>query len=128
MSTFRKKLRAMHLEALLELPSQGKAMDCVAVDRSSSRFLKTGELIRFADWRTCSRSTEVSVDQHGNKSCRRCDFENETLPRVINHCMRYAEIIARRHNAIVSRIKKAASKRFTIPSENESVAGTLRPD
>ena len=41
MSTFRKHRRAIHLDALLQLPSQGKAMDCVANERSSSHFLRT---------------------------------------------------------------------------------------
>ena len=52
----------------------------------------------------------------------------ETLPHVINHCMTYAAVMTRRHNAIVSRVRKAASKRYTVLSENEAVNGNLRPD
>ena len=111
-------------------------MDCVANERSSSHFLRTGDFIRFADWRFIHRARLNLLplngsrhhDQHGNKSCRRCGYESETLPHVINHCMRYAEIITRRHNAIVSRVKKAAQQRFTILAENEAVVGNLRPD
>jgi hypothetical protein len=63
-----------------------------------------------------------------NKCCRRCGYENETLPHVINHCMRYADLITRRHNAVVNRMKKSAEGKHTILAENETVEGNLRPD
>jgi hypothetical protein len=63
-----------------------------------------------------------------NKSCRRCGYENETLPHVINHCMRYAELITRRHHAVFNRVKKAAEGKHTILAENEVIEGNLRPD
>ncbi|KDR10762.1 hypothetical protein L798_15393, partial [Zootermopsis nevadensis] len=52
----------------------------------------------------------------------------ETLPHVINHCMRYSDLMTRQHNSVVSRVKKAAEGKFTIVTENEAVQGHLRPD
>jgi hypothetical protein len=63
-----------------------------------------------------------------NESCRRCGYENEILPHVINHCMRYADLITRRHNAVVNRVKKAAEGKHTILAENKVIEGNLRPD
>ena len=79
MSTLRKHPHAMHLDALLQLPSQGKAMDCIANERSSSHFLQTRDFIRFADWRFIhlARLNLLMLngsrhhDHQGNKSCRR---------------------------------------------------------
>jgi hypothetical protein len=54
--------------------------------------------------------------------------ENETLPQVINHCMRYADLITRRHNTMVDRVRKAVSSKFAILAENEAMNGNMRPD
>lgn len=134
--TLRDNQRNQHLKRLLELPSQGKAMDCVSADPASSHFIRTGQYTRFADWRFVHRARLNLLplngcrhhDQRCNRSCRRCGYESETLPHVINHCMRYSDIITRRHNAVVSRVRKAASSRFTILAENQVVEGNLRPD
>jgi hypothetical protein len=66
-------------------------------------------------------------NQNNVRSCRRCGYENETLPHVINHCMRYSELINQRHNA-VNRVTKAAQSKYTILTENETIQGNLRPD
>jgi hypothetical protein len=34
---------------------------------------------------------------------------------VINHCMRYSNLITGRHNAVVNRVKKAAQGRMIYP-------------
>lgn len=134
--TLRDNRRNQHLTRLLELPSQGKVIDCVSADPASSHFIRTGLYTRFADWRFIHRARLNLLplngsrhhDQSGNRSCRRCGYESETLPHVINHCMRYSDIITRRHNAVVSRVRKAAQSRFTILAQNQVVEGNLRPD
>lgn len=136
LKTLRENKRNQHLTRLLELPSQGKAIDCVSADPASSHFTRTGLYTRFADWRFIHRARLNLLplngsrhhDQNANRSCRRCGYESETLPHVINHCMRYSDIITRRHNAVVSRVRKAAQSRFTILAENQVVEGNLRPD
>lgn len=42
--------------------------------------------------------------------------------------MNYAALMTRRHNTVVSRVRKAASKMYTILSENDTVHGNLRLD
>ncbi|XP_021935849.1 uncharacterized protein LOC110837721 [Zootermopsis nevadensis] len=41
--------------------------------------------------------------------------------------MRYSDLMTRRHDAVVSRVRKAAEGKFTIITENEAVQGHLRP-
>lgn len=55
---------------------------------------------------------------------------DETLPHVLNfHCRPFLPPITRRHNAIVERIKKAASGMWKIVSANQPVGrNRLRPD
>jgi hypothetical protein len=110
LSSLRISQRAKHITRLCELPSQGKAMECVATDSASSHFFQTGLYTRFADWRFIHRARLDLLPLNGvrktkenniNKSCRRYGYENETLPHVINHCLRYADLITRRHNAVV---------------------------
>ena len=109
-------------------------MECVAADKASSHFLRSGQYTRFADWRFINRARlnllPLNANRHdpGNKACRRCGYEKETLPHVINHCMRYSQLYTRRHNAVVNRVKKAAQSKYTVLAENEAVVGTLRPD
>lgn len=41
---------------LQEMPNQGKAMECVAADPSSSHFMRSGKFTRFCDWRFIHRA------------------------------------------------------------------------
>jgi hypothetical protein len=136
LSSLRQSQRAKHMMRLCKLPSQGKAMECVAADTASSHFFRTGLYTRFADWRFIHRARLNLLPLNGrsynqtneDRSCRRCGFENETLPHVINHCMRYSDLFTRRHNAVVNRVRKAAKSTYTILAENEVILGNLRPD
>jgi hypothetical protein len=111
-------------------------MECVAADPASAHFIQRGQNTRFADRRSVHRARlnllplngRSSNETNGDRSCRRCGYENETLPRVINHCMRYADLITRRHNAVADRVRKAASSKHIIVAENEAVCGSMRPD
>jgi hypothetical protein len=109
-------------------------MECVPADPASAHFFQSGVFTRFADWRFIHRARLNLLPLNGNnhtdgdRSCRRRGYQNETLAHVINRCMRYAELITRRHNAVVGRVRKAASSKFTVLAENEAVCGNLRPD
>jgi hypothetical protein len=130
LSSLRISQKARHMTRVCDLPSQGKAMECVATDPASSHFFQTGLYTRFADWRFIHRARLNLLPLNGvrrnklnnvTKTCRRCRYETETLPHVINHCMGYAELITRRHNVVVNRVKKAAEGTHTILAENEIV-------
>ena len=43
-----------------------------------------------------------------DKQCRRCNYPNETLPHILNHCMRHSNTLQQRHNRIVKRLKTTA--------------------
>jgi hypothetical protein len=137
LSSLRISQRARHMTRLCEMPSQGKAMECVAANSASSHFFQTGLYTRFADWRFIHRArlnllplngARRNIQNNANKSCRRCGYENKTLPHVIKHCMRYSQLITRRHTAVVNRVKKAAQGKHTILYENETIQGNLRRD
>ncbi|XP_070389362.1 uncharacterized protein [Dermacentor albipictus] len=122
---------------LHQKPSQGKVMECIAADRSSSHFVCIGQFTRFADWRfvhrarlnvaalNAARPWATAIDQR----CRVCGGQPETLPHVLCHCMTHSQAYTNRHNQIVNRVKAAASAKFTVTHENRPVGSTnLRPD
>ncbi|KAL1475336.1 hypothetical protein MTO96_037352 [Rhipicephalus appendiculatus] len=121
---------------LQEKPNQGKAMECVAADPSSSHFMRSGKFTRFCDWRFIHRARLNLLPVNGanpwttiaNKCCRVCGYAMETLPHVLGHCMRHSVAYTSRKNKIVDRVKQAASKKFTVTHEKRPVGDiNLRP-
>jgi len=53
-----------------------------------------------------------------------CTCSVETLPHVVNHCMRYSSLYKERHNAVVETVKRAAAGRWTVVSENQVIDGS----
>jgi hypothetical protein len=141
-ATIRKSLRAERDAALNQLPDQGKAMTCVKMAKASHSFIRTGENVTFADWRFIHRARLNVLPLNGCRprapdrrdprpsTCRRCGHPQETLPHVIQHCMRYSRLFTDRHDRLVARIKKAATGyRHVIMGENcELGVPGLRPD
>ncbi|XP_060879678.1 uncharacterized protein LOC132951758 [Metopolophium dirhodum] len=136
MRTVRDTLRLGRSDALIAKPDQGRAVECAAAHAASSHFLKEGDFTRFADWRFVHRARLNLVPLNGSSSwrvgdcrCRRCGYTNESLAHVVDHCMRYTGLYMARHNSVVARIKKAASARFEVLSENQALGDQgLRPD
>ncbi|GLV33528.1 hypothetical protein CBL_20257 [Carabus blaptoides fortunei] len=94
---------------------------------------------RFADWRFLHRARLNLVPLAANKrqanpgddkSCRRCPHPFESLPHVLNHCMRNAVAYQKRHDAILDRIQQAARMKHRIIARNQGIPGMpgLRPD
>lgn len=127
--------KALHIK-----PNQGKAIECAAMHEASNHFVSEGLYTRFADWRFIHRARLNLVPLNGAKPwrrgpqveerCRRCGQWTETLPHVLDHCMRHSAAYQHRHNRVVARIKKAAEKEHQIVAENTApVRGlNLRPD
>ncbi|KAE9528866.1 hypothetical protein AGLY_012441 [Aphis glycines] len=131
MRTIRNTLRLNRSDALIAKSDQGRAVECVAAHPASFHFLADGDFTRFADWRFVHRARLNLVPLNGSSSwragdrrCRRCGYNTESLSHVVDHCMRYTALYMARHNAIVARVKKATSTRFEVLSENQ----VLRPD
>ncbi len=114
-------------------------MKVIAREKASSSFLRDGSFTTFADWRFIHRARLNLLPLNGarrhgtaNQQCRRCRHPKETLPHVINHCMRHAAKMQQRHNALVSRVRKAAEGRnWEVLSANQRVPETAdggRPD
>lgn len=138
-STIRNYQRGQRDEALHAKPDQGKAMKMVAMERASSTFIRDGSFTTFADWRFIHRVrlnllplNGAQRFRGGNQRCRRSPHPQETLPHVINHCMRHANAMQQRHNAIVNRVRRAAEGRnWETLTANQQIPGALdngRPD
>ncbi|GFQ96461.1 uncharacterized protein TNCT_256171 [Trichonephila clavata] len=134
--TFHSRFQAKALAALRALPSQGKAMDCVALSPASTHFLSEGNYTRFADWRFVHKArlnlvplnaTKQWKDQQ-DKLCRRCGKWEETLPHVLNHSPMHSAAWQKRHNAVLQRIQAAVAFKGKIISVNQAVVQGLRPD
>eukprot|EP00102_Acyrthosiphon_pisum_P018506 XP_016655716.1 PREDICTED: uncharacterized protein LOC107882189 [Acyrthosiphon pisum] len=136
MKTIRDHFRIARGQALIDKPDQGRAIECVAAHAASSHFLRAGDFCRFADWRFVHRARLNLVPLNGSSSwrtgdrrCRRCGNNIESLAHVVNHCMRYTSLYMARHNSLVARLKKAAAGKFEVVSENQVIGvQRLRPD
>lgn len=128
-------LRTNQTADLKSKKRQGRTLSCLVTDKVSSHFHRTGDYLRFTDWKWIHSSRLRTVGLNGYKprkegvyhSCRHCDYNNETLPHVINHCKPLLQRGTDRHNKIVKRVKTASSRHWNY--ENQNVCGTLlRPD
>ncbi|XP_075723831.1 uncharacterized protein LOC142765911 [Rhipicephalus microplus] len=138
MRTLREILARERDRALHDLPNQGKVLACVAADRSSSHFMRTGAFTTFADWRFVHRARLNLLPLNGarmwgapdrDQRCRVCGYLRETLPHVVCHCMPRCALYRARHDAIVNRVRTAASREFTVSFENQAIGDTgLRPN
>ncbi|KAL1481667.1 hypothetical protein MTO96_034291 [Rhipicephalus appendiculatus] len=125
--------RAFHAQ-----PNQGKVMAFVSADRASAHFMRSGAFRHFADWRFIQRARLNLVPLNGavmwgaadrDQRCRTCGYQRETLPHVLCHCMARSAVYTARHNVVVTRLRKAASRKFTVAFENRLVGDTgVRPD
>lgn len=138
MRSIREVIAAERDLALRDQANQGKVMACVAADRASSHFLRTGAFTQFSDWRFIHRARLNLLPLNGarmwgpadrDQRCRTCGYARETLPHVLCHCMARSAAYTARHNAIVTRLRAAATPSFTVAFENRPVGDTpLRPD
>uniref|UniRef100_A0A914XTH4 Reverse transcriptase domain-containing protein n=1 Tax=Plectus sambesii TaxID=2011161 RepID=A0A914XTH4_9BILA len=114
-SALRSALRAYYLHKLIAKPDQGKVFEVTAMTSAANHFMRAGNYTRFAEWRFVHRARLDVVALNGcrrfgppgEKSCRRCNAANETLPHVLNHCPPNFTAITKRHNAILDRLTKA---------------------
>jgi hypothetical protein len=124
---------------LLMKPDQGKVYEVTSAQTPPNHFLRNGDFTRFAEWRFIHRARLDCVPLNGtrrfgvgDKRCRRCGHENETLPHVVNHCKAHLPAVTRRHNAVLDRLVKAVVPREgTAVRVNQTVPGLqegLRPD
>lgn len=138
--TIKFTMRNEMVEELRKCLNQGKTNRYTSLDKVSNHFVRTGDYMRFFDWRFIHRARLNLVDLNGCKSynseinpqCRwGCEF-NETLPHVVNHCEVNAlgTKITDRHDRIVDRLRKASAKNWLILRDNQQYdyGDRLRPD
>lgn len=86
----RKSIRKDLASVLGAKPSQGKTLSCFSKDKASAHFNRTGDYIRFTDWRFIHKARLCCVTLNGymkdkkgdERLCRVCKTERETLPHV----------------------------------------------
>lgn len=65
--------------------------------------------------------TITGKDRH-EKGCRWCEWPNETLPHVFDHCKHaLKQKITDRHDKVVQKIKQAASGKWNVLKEEQPV-------
>ncbi|KAG8180531.1 hypothetical protein JTE90_018151 [Oedothorax gibbosus] len=132
-------IRSERALKLHEYPSQGIAMECVANSKWGNQFIRTGENIRFCDWRfihkarlnLCSLNAQRRSSHHEeiDKSCRRCGHHTENLHHVVSTCRPLLHLRTKRHDAVLDRLIKARRRGFRVMGRNQDVDGSsLRPD
>jgi len=130
--TIRKVLRKRRDQRLLSLPSEGKAVKLTSKPKASAHFIRSGTFTRFVDWRFIRRARLGLLPVSGtpwvkNKGCQICDWEFESLCRILNHCNRVMTNMTKRHNVIARRIKTAIGNPRTgceLLFENQTIPGT----
>lgn len=137
-SSLRKYFRKSMASELRDCPSQGKTNKCLSLAKASNHFLRTGDFLRFTDWKFVHKArlnltyalNGVRRNNMGSKTCRWCPSV-ETLPHVLNHCGRALKTtITDRHDKIVKRIRDAASGTWTVIRDNQdyNYGDRLQPD
>ena len=135
--SLRLHFRSLRSQSLSNKKHQGKTFPCFSRSKASTHFHRTGDFLRFADWRWVHKARLGLVKLNGyaetdpvKMKCRRCGYERETLPHVLNCCKNsLAGKITQRHNRIVARLKKAALGRWSLFKENQPIGSeNLRPD
>uniref|UniRef100_A0A7E4V2A8 Reverse transcriptase n=1 Tax=Panagrellus redivivus TaxID=6233 RepID=A0A7E4V2A8_PANRE len=120
-------------------PDQGKVFKVASLSSASNHFLKNGNFTRFAEWRFIHKARLNVVPLRGSlkfnigsKSCRKCEYPNETLAHVLNHCGTHMVAATKRHNAVAGRLEKVLPRNdHTSVYINQAVPGSnsdLRPD
>lgn len=112
--TLRTALRDSYRVSLQTKKSQGKTSMVTARCPPSNHFMATGRYTRFCDWRFIHRARLDVLLLHGNRRwgdglrpCRVCLYPFETIPYVVNHCMKHSKAIQHRHDAVLDRLVEA---------------------
>lgn len=140
--TLRNAKKSARSRALKNLPNQGKAAHLFSRAKVSSHYNRTGDFLRFTDWRFVHPArlnllklngtpyrNQAATDNPNTLRCKKCSYELETLSHVLNHCSPNFQKITRRHNKIVDRIKRATGNLWTVYKENQPIGREgLKPD
>ena len=106
--------------------------------------MATGSFTRFCDWRFVHRArlnllpvnsvsarSKPAHQREAASRCRRCGQQAETLPHVLNHCMRHSRAYTARHNSVVDAVVRAVPQQLGEVALNHALpeyGPDLRPD
>lgn len=116
----RENFRSARTYALKCKNNQGKTLHCFAKSKVSDHYNRTGDFIRFCDWRWVHKARLNLLPVNGIKKdvpleklkCRHCPEQFEGLPHVICHCPNNLQKITNRHNLIVDRLTLLTRGRY----------------
>lgn len=102
-----------HLQ-LLAKKDQGRVYEATSRCPSSNHFMAFGQFTRFCDWRFVHRARLNVLPLNGAlrgidrpKTCRRCQYPNETLAHVLCHCHRHSRAWQNRHRSVIKNVLNA---------------------
>ncbi|KRZ73623.1 hypothetical protein T10_7219, partial [Trichinella papuae] len=138
MSVLGGAIQTRHLDAWLQCKRQGKTASCVVLDRSSSRFITTGRYTSFAALRFALPARldllpcRARSSKRSYQNCRRCGYDRETLPHILQHCRQFsAPAYQARHDAVQGRLETVMRRRFPNLRVNRAlpeIGSNKRPD
>ena len=137
----RNAIQSRYVEDWKRCPDQGRAVICTSAHPASNHWVTTGRYTSFGEYRfaikarlnllTTRTSRFRAGDRVPDRSCRRCNSEQETLAHVLNHCPTHVGLLRKRHNNILARLSNAIpvwrGKQFKeqgVPGDNLG----LKPD
>ncbi|KAL1418335.1 hypothetical protein MTO96_025981 [Rhipicephalus appendiculatus] len=125
----RKASRRLHVA--WTIAPDGATLTCADVTILSTHRCRVMRSVRevLAPDRDRALQAQPNQGKERDQRCRTCGYQRQTLPHVLCHCMARSVMYTARHNAVVARLRKAASRDYTIAFENRPVGDTgLRPD
>ncbi|KRY25774.1 Retrovirus-related Pol polyprotein from type-1 retrotransposable element, partial [Trichinella spiralis] len=138
MSVLGGAIQTRHLDAWLQCKRQGKTASCIVLDRSSSRFITTGRYTSFAAMRFALPARldllpcRARSSMRSYQNCRRCGYDRETLPHILQHCRQFsAPAYQARHDAVQGRLETVMRRRFPNLRVNRAlpeIGSNKRPD
>lgn len=113
-------------------PDQGKTQACFEKSKVSCHYLKSGDFIRFCNWRFVHKAHLNLLPLNGCKpenppkkqACRKCQDPFEGL--LICPFKKNIQLITGHHNQIVDRLINASSRSWSVFKQNQPLFGSKK--
>ncbi|KAE8738256.1 hypothetical protein FOCC_FOCC016267, partial [Frankliniella occidentalis] len=107
----RREIQVHYKNTLLSKPDQGKVFEAAQLHQASNHFLRDGRHTRFCDWRFVHRARLGVLPLNGalripgrSRTCRRCQYPEETTAHVLCHCHQHSRAWNNRHRSVINNL------------------------
>lgn len=140
-SLLRSSIQNRHKTQWSSCSDQGRTVSCISKHAASNHWIRTGKYTSFGEYRFALKArlnllpTRTARYRAGevipDRSCRKCNTEQETLAHILNHCPNHVGLLRLRHNKILSRLANAIPAKMGRQYKEQVVPGDrlgLKPD